>query len=145
MLAKEIVAQARAYQRDFDAPPADALLSVLIDQFTGEAADEQEPLEPSDLERARERLTRGLDVPEWLLASKALSDGIDVLADNLIEAGRLDLAAELGRVHAPRFDAGQRSPDFSPELLRQPAEPAPPPDERLWLPRPAHDLHPRGA
>ncbi len=134
MRANEIVAQARGYERTDDLEPAEALLSVLIDLFTaGELA---MPVRPEEVQRAWELLTRDLGVPDWLLQSQALADGVDVLAGNLVEAGRPDLAESLRALHEPRFEGAVRSPEVPAGRLRmlESEEPAPT-DRRLWVPR----------
>jgi len=138
--AKEIVSRARAYEKEADAWPAEALLSVLIDVFTGaEAGQYEEPgaeVDPSAVQAAWEKLTRDLSVPDWLLESQALADGVDVLAANLTEAGRPDLAAALHALHEPRFEGATRSPDVTREHLRTVDEGVTGPDDgRLWVPR----------
>lgn len=134
MRANEIVAQARNYERTDEATPAEALLSVLIDLFIG--AEPAVPVRPQEVQRAWELLTRDLGVPDWLLQSQALADGVDVLAGNLMEAGRPDLADSLRALHEPRFEGAVRSPEVPAERLRvlgseQPAAT----DRRLWVPR----------
>lgn len=137
MRTKEIVSRARAYVQADDALPAEALLSVLIDLFTGECV--TEGVAPDAVQSAWEKLTRDLDVPAWLLASQALADGVDVLAANLIEAGRPDLAAGLRTLHEPRFEGAAHSADVSRESLRPVAEGfMAPEDGRLWAPRSGH-------
>lgn len=134
MRANEIVAQARGYERSDGAAPAEALLNVLIDLFT--AGEPAEAVRPQDVQRAWEKLTRDLGVPDWLLQSQTLADGLDVLAANLVEAGRADLAASLRALHEPRFEGAVRSPEVPVERLRQlGAEEPPPGDGRLWVPR----------
>jgi len=135
----EIVSRARAYAQADDAPPAEALLSVLIDWFTGDqpAAEALAGVAPDAVQRAWDKLTRDLDVPAWLLASRALADGVDLLAANLIEAGRPDFAAALRALHEPHFEGAARSADASRESLHPSDEGvATPPDDRLWAPRP---------
>jgi hypothetical protein len=134
MRANEIVAQARNYERTDDLAPAEALLSVLIDLFT--AGEPAEPVRPQEVQRAWELLTRDLGVPDWLLQSQALADGVDVLAGNLLEAGRLDLADSLRALHEPRFEGAVRSPELPAERLRTLGVDEPAPTERrLWVPR----------
>src|SRR4051812_5863385 len=95
MRVSEIVAAARELERQDDASPAEAMLGVLVDLFTGGTADDVTELRPDCVQRAWEKLTRDLSVPDWLLESQALAEGVDVLAANLVEAGREDLAAQL--------------------------------------------------
>jgi hypothetical protein len=131
---KEIVARARAYEKEEDAGPAEALVSVLVDIFAGMEAEPD--VDPDAVQQAWERLTRDLSVPDWLLESQALADGVDVLAANLTEAGRPDLAAALHALHEPRFEGATRSPDVSRTHLRPIDEGVAAPDDgRLWVPR----------
>ncbi len=136
MKAKELIARARWYERFEDASPADCLLSVLIDIFTDETDDEE--LEAKIVQQAWERLTRDLSVPEWLEACQTLTDGVDVLAGNLAEAGRRDLAATLRTISQPRFGAAARSSDVEHDLLHRMGEAPPRPTQRrLWAPQDA--------
>jgi hypothetical protein len=134
MRTGEIVTRARDYQRTGGASPAEALLGVFIDLFTG--PESPSALQPEEVRRAWERLTRDLSVPDWLLQSQALADGVDVLAANLAEAGRDDLAAALRSLREPRFEGAARSAELPVERLRRLGDEEPAPaDSRLWVPR----------
>jgi len=134
MRAKEIIAQARAYERMDGISVAEALLSVVIDLFTGSAA--EEAVDARVVLQAWKKLTRELTVPEWLAESQKLSDGIDVLAANMVEAQRHDLAVVLRAISQPRFEGSVRSADVELDRLRQTEPPAQPAnDNLLWVPR----------
>jgi hypothetical protein len=131
MKAKEMIARARWYEQFEDASPSECLLSVLIDIFTDEIDDEE--VEARTVEQTWERLTRDLAVPEWLEQCQTLNDGVDVLAGNLAEAGRRDLAAMLRSISQPRFGGASRSPDLESGLLRRLDDaPARQGERRLW-------------
>ncbi len=117
MKVKEIVARARWYERYDEASPADCLLSVMIDLFTDESDDER--LDARTVQQAWEKLTRELSVTEWLEQCQAFTGGVDILAGNLAEAGRRDLAATLRTVAQPRFEGAARSPEVDIDRLRR--------------------------
>lgn len=135
MLLKEIIARTRDYERLDGVSPAEALLSVLIDLFT--RPDGREAIDPGTVQQAWEKLTRDLSVPEWLTESQTLSDGIDVLAANLMEAARHDLATALRAVSQPCFEGAMHSPDIAFDRLHELDDvPQPGADSRLWVSRP---------
>ncbi len=134
MKAKEIVARARWYEQYDDASPAECLLSVLIDLFTDEM--EEEDLTARTVQQSWERLTRELSMTECLDERQAFSDGVDVLAGNLAEAGRRDLAATLRTIAQPRVEGAAHSDRVDVEQMRQLEDvPDPQTDGRLWVPR----------
>jgi hypothetical protein len=136
MKAKEIVARARWYERYDDASPAECLLSVLIDIFTDEA--EEESLDASTMQLAWQRLTRDLSVAQCLEQHQAFSDGVDLLAGNLAEAGRRDLATSLHSIAQPRLEGAAHSDAVDVDRLRRLEDgPEPQGDDRLWVPRSA--------
>ncbi len=106
MQASEIVARARWYALYEHASPAEALLSVLIALFTDE---DVAHLSARSLQQAWERLTRARPLADCLQESRVFADGIDVLAANLAEAERRDLAATLRQVGQLRIAGAARS------------------------------------
>ncbi len=137
MKAKEIVARARWYEQYDDASPAECLLAVLIDIFTDEMDEaEEDDLNARTMQQAWERLTRDLSMAECLDEHQTFIDGVDVLAGNLAEAGRRDLAATLRTIARPRVEGAAHSTEIDVTQLRQLDDvPDPQTDGRLWVPR----------
>jgi hypothetical protein len=98
----DIVEAALAYEEEDAITPGEAMLSVLIDLYTGE--EEIDELGPQILRRAWERFSRDLDVSEWQSEWQTVRDGIEVLAANLQEAGDLHLARNLRDLEPPSLD-----------------------------------------
>jgi len=138
----DIVEAALAYEEEDELAPGEAMLSVLIDLYTG--AGELEPLKPHTLRRAWERYTRDLDVEDWQAEWRVVHEGIEVLAANLQEAGDADLARNLRELQPPTLD-GTPLTVAAPLPTLRPAVEAPQPriDEPVYPSWPVN--LPRGA
>ncbi|MHB8576588.1 MAG: hypothetical protein ACYDCQ_14795 [Dehalococcoidia bacterium] len=148
MYVKELVAWAREYEDADDASPAEAMLSVLIELYTCDVLDDDDAIDADVFHRAWVRLTRDLEVPDWLDQAQTLAEGVDVLAANLVESGRPELAAELREISTPRFDGAAASAELDVHLLRRQRAADAALDvaelERPWTPRPSGGLKMQG-
>jgi hypothetical protein len=109
----DIVEAALAYEEEDGLPPGEAMLSVLIDLYTG--FEEPDDLRDGTLRKAWERYTRDLEIEQWQAEWRVVQEGIEVLAANLHEAGDVDLAQNLRAQEPPMLDgtpltAAGRSP-----------------------------------
>jgi hypothetical protein len=145
---KEFVAWAREYEDADDASAAEAMLSVLIELYTCDVLEDDDVIDADVFHRAWVRLTRDLDVPDWLDQAQSLAEGVDVLAANLVEAGRSELAAELREISTPRFDGAAASAELDLHLRRRQRAADAAPDvaepERPWTARPSGGLKVQG-
>ena len=129
MQARAFAARAEGYARDERTGPAAGLLAALIDLFT--VAGEGENADAEVVRAAWERLTRRLDDRTRLREQLALSNGLDLLAANLLEAGDADGAAAARQLFPPIAHA-------APAETEQPdPEPAFATDAALWARQPA--------
>lgn len=102
--------------------PAEGLLGVLIDLFT--VADEDPAAHADAVREAWARLTRRLDDRIRLHEQLALTQGVEVLAASLVEAGSAPLAAVARDLFAPPAHLSEAAP--------LPAYAA---DAPLWVPQ----------
>ena len=129
MHAKAFAARAEGYARLEGGSPSAGLIAALIDLFT--VRGEGENADAEVVRAAWDRLAHRLDDRTRLREQLALTDGVELLAANLLEAGDADRAAVARQLFPP-----VAHPAPEPEPVGEPV-PSFAPDSALWVAQPA--------
>ncbi len=129
MNAKAFAARAEEYARLEGGSPSNGLIAALIDLFT--VRGDGENVDAEVVRAAWDRLSRRLDERARLREQLVLTDGVELLAANLVEAGEMDRAA-LARQFFPAVAHVAPEPESAVEPVPSFAA-----DNALWVAQPA--------